>query len=249
MKRLLPLLIFLFVPSAMAQQGTIAYEEVVKIELNLPPEMESMRDQIPDSRMMPKLLLFSESESLMMDAPEAEGENNEITLGGDGMQIRMRMANQEADNRVYTNLDDGVVIDKRDFMGRTFLITGDQPTYAWRLTGEQSEYLGFACQKAVAEQDSTMIEAWFTTEIPYSIGPDVYGGLPGAILVLTLDDGQRTFTATNVDMEGDAIAALEPPDDGRKVTRQEFDEIVEEKMKEMGMTQGRGGAARMIIRH
>jgi GLPGLI family protein len=250
MKRLLlPLLMLPFAFSASAQRGAITYDETVKIEIELPPEMESMRDQIPSSNTTSRLLLFNESAMLMKDAPKPEkADNKTVTLGGDGMVFKMGMDRPET--LTYSNLDDGVMIEKQDFLGRVFRITGDMPEYQWRLTGEQSEYLGYACQKAVAEKDSTMIEAWFTSEIPVSAGPAGLNGLPGMILVASFDDGKRMITATEVVMDAPEVAAIEPPSGGKEVTREEYDKIVEEKMKEMGASRGRGGNRMMIsIKH
>ena len=97
-------------------------------------------------------------------------------------------SDQETLLETYVNYEDGTAKDAREFMGREFLITGDQPTYAWKLAGERSEFLGFAGQRATVEQDSTSLEAWFTTEIPIPGEPGPYGGLPGMILAVSVDD-------------------------------------------------------------
>jgi GLPGLI family protein len=248
MKKLLSLFILLAPFAASAQQGTITYNEVMKIEIELPPEMESMRDQIPDARTSVKQLLFTDSASLYRNAPGREDEGD-ITMGSESEGVMIRMAGPSNDNATFVNLDNEIVVDKQEFMGRTFLITGEREPIAWRMTSEQSEFLGHLCQKAVATRDSSTVEAWFTPEIPVSIGPANFGGLPGAILVLSIDDGRLTFTATSVDQEELEPDALEAPRGGREVTREEFDRIVEEKMKEMGVQRGgRGGTSvRMII--
>ena len=90
--------------------------------------------------------------------------------------------------------------------------------------------------RATATVDTTEVEAWFTPQIPLPIGPDEYGGLPGAILVLTVDGGKQTFKASSIDL--DATPEIEQPEDGREVTQEEFDGIVEEKMEEMRAQMG-----------
>jgi GLPGLI family protein len=120
-------------------------------------------------------------------------------------------------------------------MSRTFLIQSTQPSFAWKLPGEQSEFLGYTVQKATAMQDSTVIEAWFTPEIPVSTGPGLYGGLPGLILVVSVDGGHETFSATEVSLGDLEEGAMTAPEDGQQVTREEYEAIVAEKLEELAM--------------
>lgn len=237
----------LFPLTALAQQGSIRYNATMQLNIELPPGMEEMAAQIPKSRTTGRMLYFTESAALLKDAPEPEtDESGPVEIGGDG--FRFRMDTRRPDDETYYDFDAGTSIQKTDFLGRTFRINGDMEEYRWRLTGEQSEYLGYACQKAVAEQDSSMVEAWFTTEIPVSAGPAGLTGLPGMILVASFDDGERTYTATEVDLETEVRSMIAPPKGGREVSRDEYDAIVEEKMQEMNATRGSGGN-RIMIRH
>ena len=72
------------------------------------------------------------------------------------------------------------------------------------------------------------------------------GGLPGLILVLNIDDGQRSFVAKGVSLDPVEAGVIVPPKKGREVTQEEFDAIVSEKMKEMDMT--RSGNGTFILR-
>ncbi|MEM1096392.1 MAG: GLPGLI family protein [Bacteroidota bacterium] len=241
------LILFLALLTALpsvAQEGTVIYKETRKLEIELPPEMAHMAEQFPSERTANYQLLFNDVASLMQSAPEAEEEENEAIelANGDGtVQIRFGGADQNED-ATYINFDEQQSIEKKDFLGRTFLITGDAHTLPWRLTGERSEFLGYVAQKAVAMRDTVAIEAWFTPEIPVPAGPNSYGGLPGLILVLTVDDGRTSYVAEEV-----TLAALEEPIEapkkGRKVSSAEFKEIVAEKMKEMQS----GGTGTFII--
>lgn len=238
--------------SASAQQGRVIYDETVQIEINLPPEMESMRDQIPSSRTNRRMLLFTESGHVMRDAPEEEGEEDEgsthrMAAGAAAVEIRMMGRGDQAENIVHTDLDAWTTVEQRDFMGRTFLITGEPTEYRWRLTSERGTYKGYETQKAVTTVDSSEVIAWFTPQIPVSAGPDGYGGLPGLILVMDINDGRRVYSASDIEL--DAVFADDEyvvPTKGKKVSREEFDEIVDEKLKEMGAQRGRGG--NMVIR-
>ncbi len=227
--------------------GRIIYDETVKMDIQLPPGMESMKDQIPSSRTTQRMLLVRGDELLMRDAPEpedAEEESGDIVMSGGGATFVMRVGGGggEAVERIrHTSLADMTAVEQRDFMGRAFLITEEVHEPAWQLTSEQSMYEGYLTMKATTVIDSTNVVAWFTPEIPVSGGPGTYGGLPGLILVLDVDDGKRTYAARSIELgvslpDGEWVR----PDDGKKVTRAEYNKIVEEKMKEMG-AQRRGG--------
>jgi len=135
--------------SATAQQGVVTYEEVTKMTINLPPEMEHMRAEIPDSQTSTKRLVFNESASLLKDMPAEDEQETDIHAGHGGAMIRFDQ--QRAEDETYFDFDEDRRVEKRAFMGRTFLITGDLSELPWRLTDERSEFLGYLSQKAVAK--------------------------------------------------------------------------------------------------
>ncbi|UCG87140.1 MAG: GLPGLI family protein [Gemmatimonadota bacterium] len=243
MKRLLACLLILSPAAAAAQQGVILYERAVKYEFEIDEELAgrlgNLEEMMPTANVTSMLLFFSESASLMMPAPVEE---EEVLSGmerrAQGLAARLKMgstarSDQEVLLQAYANYEDGTVAETYEFMGRTFLIPGTRPTYAWKLPGEQSEFLGYTVQKATAEQDSTTIEAWFAPEIPISTGPGLFGGLPGMILVVSVNDGHTVYSATEVNLTPVEDGVIKPPDDGQEVSRDEYEEIVSEKLAEL----------------
>jgi GLPGLI family protein len=247
MKTLFVLLLLCLPVAALAQQGSALYEQRIQLQIELPPEMEAMRDRIPRENTSSHQLFFEGPVSLMKNVPQAE-QNNPIEAESEG--VRFRMITARTDDETYTDHDEHVQIERRDFLDRTFLITGTPPELAWRLTDERAEFLGYVSQKAVATTaGGASVEAWFTPEIPAPVGPAGYGGLPGLILVLSEGDGRRTFVAKEVSLEPLAEGTLQAPTRGRQVTREAFEAIVEERMRELGAERGRGAAVRMRIQN
>lgn len=245
MKTIVTALLTLLPIVAFAQQGTVTYVEATKLDIDLPPEMAHMADQLPSARTSTKALLFSESASLMKDAPAEEDESGSIEMESDNVHIKMVSGRNESE--YFHDLETGEFIEKRDFMGRVFRISGAEAELQWKLTGEQSEFLGYACQKATSTSDSSEVVAWFTPEIPVSAGPGGYFGLPGLVLVVDIDGGQQTYTATNLSLDPVDPEAIVAPTKGKKVTREEFREIFDEKMKEMGAQRnGRGFNVKIV---
>ena len=89
----------------------------------------------------------------------------------------------------------------------------------------------------------TTITAWYSPEIPVSNGPSKYGGLPG--LILEVNDGRTVLLCTKITLNSSEKQEIKPVKKGKKVTQEEFEQIVKKKTKEMRqMYQGRGGHGR-----
>lgn len=238
MRTILVTALFCFALVASAQQGAVLYDEHVKFEIELPPEVEHMRHRIPTERTMQRLLEFDGSRSRMTAAPQDE-EPEQLEAQSGRMRFRMMSARESFE--LFSDRDEGIVVEMREFMERTFLITDSPLELGWRLTGEQAEYLGYVTQRAIATtEDGTTVEAWFTPQIPTQAGPGRYGGLPGLILIVNENDGQRTFVAREVVSEAQSDTPIVAPARGRHVTREEFDAIVAERMQDMAGPRGRG---------
>lgn len=244
MKRLIVSALALFPLAASAQSGAILFDRAVRYDFELPERMGELRQQIPTANFSLLILLFNETGSLMTPAPPEEEEDGQPAPGlgrrAVGMIERLRMgspsrSDQEDLLEVYVNNEDGTVAETRKFMGRTFLISDARPAYQWRLSGEQSMFLGFSVQKATTVSDSSVIEAWFTPEIPVSAGPGLFGGLPGMILSVSIDSGHTVYSAKEVNLTSVEDGVIKAPDDGEEVSREEYEEIVAEKLEELKM--------------
>lgn len=223
--------------------GTVTYEQVVKVEIKLEGEAAQFANMIPKESRSEKILYFSESSSLYENKKAEEDHTMHMESGGGNVMIRM----MEPENKVFTDLQKKDQVEMREFMTRTFLIEDKTAASEWKMTGNQKMILDYPCQEAVKEIKDGKASAWFTPVIPVSAGPGNYNGLPGLILAVDINEGKQTLTATSVDLNPISAEQISKPDKGKKVTREEFDKIVEEKMKEMGAEQGEGGT-RMMIR-
>ncbi len=148
----------------------------------------------------------------------------------------------------YVDFADGSVTESFDFMGRTFLVDDKRPAYEWKLAGEQRELLGYIVQKATTVRDGKPVEAWFTPQIPVQAGPAAFGGLPGLILMVSTDDGDTVYMATEVDLAGLEEGEIGRPKDGNRVSRDEYESIVADKLKELEKIRGSGGGVQRHFR-
>ena len=174
---------------------------------------------------------------------------------------------------VYKNIISKKALQSTEFMGKKFLISYDQEKLKWVMQKEQKMIGNYLCFKATAqiekpktitsvwskaekENDSlksnvsdkenieySTVTAWYTPQIPVSHGPAQYGGLPGLILELNTD--KTVMLCTKVVMNPDKKIQISEPTKGEFVTRNEFDNIVEVKVKEM-REMWRGGRSKSI---
>jgi len=221
--------------------GKVLYDEKVKLEINLGGESAQYADMLPKERTNRKILYFSPDISVYQGVREDEKPEPADQEDAAGM-VQVQISNP--DDKVYRDLKENKKIEQREFMTRKFLIESDAGKADWKLTGQQKTILNFPCQEAVREEDGKKIRAWFTPEIPVSTGPQNQGNLPGLILAIDVNDGQRTILATSVEFTTIDKSLLVKPNEGKKVTAAQFKKIVDEKMKETG---GEGGEGSHVV--
>lgn len=235
------------------KEGEVIFKEKVKIQITLPEDSPITKAQL--EKMMPpeqtskSVLYFNESATLYTALKGEEPHEQEFSSEEGGMRIKMRFAGTDAENTTYLNLAKETLIEKQDFMGKTFLVQDKDPKLPWKLGTERKKILDYNCTKATAEIDDRTVEAWFTTELPIASGPGSYFGLPGMILEVHSkgENGSRTLVAQEVNFKILEKGTIVAPKKGKKVSSEEFSKIVEEKTKEMQEQMG-GGGNRIIIR-
>jgi len=225
--------------------GTISYTETIQLDIQLPDGMEI--EGMDQSMTMDKTLSFKDQLSVYKDVKNNKSNDRTMTSDDGGFQISFQM--DDTEEIFLTDFNQKMMTHHTGFMGKEFIIESKMDKYKWKLTGEKIKYLDFVCQKAemIINEDGKDVNvvAWFTSEIPVAIGPDKYNQLPGAILMISKNDGKTEIKATQVNLENPSIEIFELPKKGKKVTREEYEKIVEEKMLEMKKEYG-GDDAIMI---
>jgi len=113
-------------------------------------------------------------------------------------------------NKTYQNLEKDEMVVVIDLFGNNAYVKDKMPNRAWKITESKRKIGGYMCRKAIWEKnDSTRIYAWFSVDIVPSIGPEGFGGLPGAILGLATEDGGVIYFARKVDTDQFSPKSLE----------------------------------------
>ena len=98
--------------------------------------------------------------------------------------------------------------------------------------------------KEVEVPEEVEVVAWYTPQIPVNQGPGEYWGLPG--LILEVSTGRTTILCSKIVLNPEEKKEIKKPSKGKEVTREEYNETVKQKMKEMREMYGgrRGGGRR-----
>jgi GLPGLI family protein len=252
MKKLLLFLIVLYTSvSGFSQEtagksttsGKITFEEKIKLEFKLEGDAAQFAETMPKEQVNNKMLVFNQDYSLYTE-DESNATDEAMTQQTGHMTVRMIVSGGK--DKTFTDLKSMKKIEQKEFMTRMFLVESDLVNQEWKFTGNNRIVLGYNCQEAIKDDNGKKINAWFTTMIPVSSGPAGFTGLPGLILLVDIDNGKRIITARTIDTEFKVEALLVKPDEGKKVSQEEYKKIVDEKMKEMGNESGEGGTHVMI---
>lgn len=93
-----------------------------------------------------------------------------------------------------------------------YFIYDKVPEIDWKIDeGNSKKILGYHCVKATANFRGSPITAYFTNEIPYSVGPFKFFGLPGAILDVRVDGKDYDlWKAVKVDIDDKSKVDYQP---------------------------------------
>lgn len=223
--------------------GKITFKETVKFKIDIEGGNPELAKMLPPSQSVEKVLYFKGGESLYKNNEKPKDTEINHEEGSNKFQMVIKVP----ENVTYVNTDEQTLLQFQDLMGKEFLITDKPASQVWKVTGEQKKILDFICQKAILSDTSKVVIAWFTPQIPVSSGPSGMGSLPGMILGIEQDNGDRLTLATAIE-DLPVSFNFEKPAKGKKVSKIEFEKIREEKMKEMGIINGKGPGVKMIIR-
>ena len=149
---------------------------------------------------------------------------------------------------VYRNYGEAKSIESHELGNHTYLIEDSIRKQKWKITPETKIIEGHPCRKAVSKiwQQPTParkapgdtaqvkpqlpkevdVEAWYAEDMPSPAGPDVYGSLPGVVLILIIDNGSTYYVATAI-VKDVKVKDIKAPK-GRKTTRDDYNKMVQQ---------------------
>ncbi|AGC77831.1 GLPGLI family protein [Nonlabens dokdonensis] len=165
----------------------------------------------------------------------------------------------------YKNIKEKSLLQSQEFYGKKFLVKDELLNIDWKMGSETKQIGKYNCFKAMATiptadlswydfswaelrkkesedgeeaaEDMTLVEAWYTLEVPVSHGPAEYWGLPG--LILEVSSGNTTMLCTKIVINPKEEISIEAPDNGKEITKKDYKATIVRKMTEMMNNRGR----------
>lgn len=214
---------------AQSTEGVITYEVKLDMHRRLPKERENMKAVIPQFRTEHQQLFFNSSESVYKRVEEdSEEDMSSTNQGGGPVQIRMQTPKTE----VYLDNISQVRQVQQEFMGKEYLITDTLKVAPWKFGDETKTIQGYECKQAYYTDESRPgqkmeITAWYTDKIRPFLGPERFQSLPGTILAVDVNNGERVIVARSIEFRSLKKNELKKPAKGTKMSQAEFRDMME----------------------
>ena len=220
-------------------EGRIVYEVKVNVHRTLPKEREGMKDMIPEFRTSSDQLAFNESVSLYSPVIEEEEDDEMQASGGRVMRF------QRPQVEIYIDQANSKRVLLQEFMGKKYLIEDSIQVRPWKFGSETKTINGYECKQAMYynEERKQNVVAWYTDKLRPFLGPENFNTLPGAVMMVDINDGERIITAKSIDLRSLKKNELKVPSGGTQTTEADFRKMMNEQMERM---RANGG---MIIRN
>ena len=217
--------------------GTITYQQVTHYNFDNIKEAhgegQGAQDWIaalPKEGTTVQVLYFNSKEALF------EEDDSEKEATPEGLQMAIMAESslkppRPVMQKVYFDFEKNQKLEQVEYLTRVFLVNSEIEAMPWKLGSEKKKILDYTCMGATVSLDDQEIVAWFSPEIPISLGPSLFGGLPGLILAVERN-GETAYVATSVKLSPPTKESMVKPNKGSKVSREEFEAIQKEKEKE-----------------
>lgn len=227
----------------MAQnEGVIMYESRMNMWKRIPPEREAMKSMMPEYMIRKAELFFSGAQTMYKPVVEEEEDSQINSHGGGGVRMRFR----GNDTEIYVNHEDQIRLSQQEFNGKKYLITDTIQITPWKFGAETKEIVGYTCKQAFYsdEERKQEVVAWYTDKLGMFVGPENFGSLPGTILAIDVNNGERTILALKIENKKLAKNDIKIPSGGTPISGENFRAMMQEEMKKRG-----GGNGNFIIRN
>lgn len=217
-KILLSFLCFCFCLLVSAQKVGLVIQ--YNMAMQIPKKVYEMTDLSKRQLVINKLLNQHQTYTLFTNGNECAFS----AMGIDNNVIKI-----ESNGSCYTNMKDNKEISIKKIVDKPFIVSSDTLKNEWDLyLDETTDVLGKKCLKAVNKKYHSVV-AWFCPEVPSSVGPCGYIGLPGAILRLTTSTA--IYEATNILPTKEKVKIELPK--GKIMQKQAFEKLQKKKIEEL----------------
>jgi len=225
------LAVLIFSDRAYSQQGTVHYSHTHPV-LSLPTEQVNElvfgldhESITPTHVTVPRILFFDAQSSLMHLYNRKPYVLEESNSGGKDIGWEFR-------DTTFVHHSETYFIESREFDDNIFIVRDELPSWSWKLVPNTERiFLGYQVIKATSNDQNGTIEAWFTPEISAPVGPGLFHGLPGLVLMVTNQEVGEIYVAEKIDLES-PVNTINPPIIGRQITSNKYVDIIDRRIAE-----------------
>jgi len=218
--------------------GTIEFDRkinmyaIIKKEINkdnegyMQPAFEAYQKANPQFKTQKSVLTFTGDKALF--TPIAEDNPSGNSFFGDS-------PSSQQNNTIFTDVSTGISATQKTVFEEIFLVKDSVRKINWKITDETREIAGYTCRRANAViMDSVYVVAFYSDEIPLSVGPESFTGLPGMILGVALPHDNITWFASKVTDTTIPDNKVVAPKKGKAVNNKQLRAKLDEAMKDWG---------------
>lgn len=174
-------------------------------------------------------LFIKGDKSLLLTSPIDDGTpamqkivNDDGTMG---YKVRFK---SDGDTRIFIDQENNTIVSNSPLFGENFIIKEATTSISWNMTGATKTIAEHTCHEAIGEFRGRTYSAWFTLDIPVSVGPFKFTGLPGLILEVNDKEGSFSWLCKSIaqlPQGGEAI--IKAPTKGKLITLPDFYDLIE----------------------
>ncbi len=131
---------------------------------------------------------------------------------------------------IFRDLENKMSYDLMRMFNKLYLLEDTIQNPQWKMLNDMKEIAGHICMNAICKDTikDNNIMAWFALDWPQSIGPDEFGGLPGVILEININDGAMVISAEEIVLS-EKMEEIQKPSHKKRVkriTNSEYDKLL-----------------------
>ena len=214
--------------------GTVLFDKTVHVKNLMRRHIASLKDdgfskkyyselmdKAPETAILQKKLLFNGAEMRMESLQTNDNPLIKTLLQGGLLDYQQTL---------YQNLSTSLSTSSFQLAGSPILLQDSLLKVKWKITDEYRQIAGYSCRRANGlTLDSVYVVAFYTDQIPLSVGPGTVNGLPGMILGLVVPEQHFNIYASEVKFDTPLIQNTVGRKRDKAMTRKE----VQEKMREV----------------
>ena len=172
-------------------------------------------------------LIFSNSVSVYKALPE-DNAPDPFDNGNERRGVMIKVGGPDANAVLYRNYLNQKFLEQTTVADKNYIIDDTVKLQSWKLSDETKTVLNHVCQKATMKTErGDDVIAWYAEDTQSPVGPDKFGGLPGAILLMDINNAEIVYTATEFKKDANN-KELNEPSKGRHITRTEYNKKLDE---------------------